>query len=84
MVNLVNNEACSYCVRDDHVISLQPISLPLDPKIMMTGIIPAESSIFKSSLNPLRLTIRTEGSGKCQIIVKKGDDLRQDQLVGFF
>ncbi|CAM6104701.1 unnamed protein product [Calypogeia fissa] len=59
----------------------EPISLPLDPKIMITGIIPAESSIFKSTLSPLRLTLRTEGGGKCQIIFKKGDDLRQDQLV---
>jgi phosphatidylinositol 3-kinase len=48
---------------------------------MITGIIPSESSIFKSALHPLRLTFRTEGGGKCKIIFKKGDDLRQDQLV---
>ncbi|BBN17072.1 phosphatidylinositol 3-kinase [Marchantia polymorpha subsp. ruderalis] len=59
----------------------EPISLPLDPTVMITGIIPSESSIFKSTLHPLRLTFRTKVGGKCQIIFKKGDDMRQDQLV---
>ncbi|KAH7428669.1 hypothetical protein KP509_09G010900 [Ceratopteris richardii] len=58
-----------------------PIPLPLDPKLITTGIIPSESSIFRSALHPLRLTFRTSGGGKCQVIFKKGDDLRQDQLV---
>ena len=60
---------------------LQPIPLPLEPRLMVTGIIPSESSIFKSALHPLRLTFQTRDGGKCKIIFKKGDDLRQDQLV---
>jgi len=41
-----------------------------------------ESSLFKSALHPLRLTFRTpEEGGSCKLIFKKGDDLRQDQLV---
>ncbi|KAL3750007.1 hypothetical protein ACJRO7_011048 [Eucalyptus globulus] len=40
-----------------------------------------ESSIFKSALHPLRLTFRTASGGSCKIIFKKGDDIRQDQLV---
>ncbi|KAJ7556475.1 hypothetical protein O6H91_05G085500 [Diphasiastrum complanatum] len=59
----------------------EPIPLPLDPTILITGIIPGESSIFKSALHPLRLTFRTGGGAKCKVIFKKGDDLRQDQLV---
>lgn len=60
----------------------EPIPLPLDPKLVTTGIVPAESSIFRSALHPLKLTFRTAGGGgKCKIIFKKGDDLRQDQLV---
>ncbi|MCO5578082.1 hypothetical protein L7F22_031920 [Adiantum nelumboides] len=59
----------------------EPIPLPLDPKLITTGIVPAESSIFRSALHPLRLTFRTAGGGKCKIIFKKGDDLRQDQFV---
>ncbi|KAG6417025.1 hypothetical protein SASPL_124466 [Salvia splendens] len=41
----------------------------------------SESPIFKSALHPLRLAFRTASGGSCKIIFKKGDDLRQDQLV---
>ncbi|XP_041990822.1 phosphatidylinositol 3-kinase, root isoform isoform X1 [Salvia splendens] len=59
----------------------EPIRSPLAPRVLITGIIPSESSIFKSALHPLRLTFRTASGGSCKIIFKKGDDLRQDQLV---
>ncbi|XP_057494102.1 phosphatidylinositol 3-kinase, root isoform [Actinidia eriantha] len=59
----------------------EPIRSPLAPGVLITGIVPSESSIFKSALHPLRLTFRTENAGSCKIIFKKGDDLRQDQLV---
>ncbi|BDA44872.1 phosphatidylinositol 3-kinase VPS34 [Coccomyxa sp. Obi] len=95
--------------------------LPLDPGVLLTGILSEECSVFKSALAPLRLTFRTAGSGtnqgtqevpgpdagamvlpppsegtsgtlmrapsaalkegRYQVIYKKGDDLRQDQLV---
>lgn len=44
---------------------------------------PSESSIFKSALHPLRLTFKTASGDSCKVIFKKGDDLRQDQLVTF-
>lgn len=59
----------------------EPIRSPLTPGVLITGIIPSESSIFKSALHPLRLAFRTANGGSCKIIYKKGDDLRQDQLV---
>ncbi|CAL9082417.1 unnamed protein product [Musa acuminata subsp. burmannicoides] len=59
----------------------EPIRSPLAPGILITGIVPTESSIFKSALHPLRLTFRTASGGTCKVIFKKGDDLRQDQLV---
>ncbi|MCL7047423.1 hypothetical protein MKW94_007504, partial [Papaver nudicaule] len=59
----------------------EPIRSPLNPGVLISGIIPAESSIFKSALHPLRLTFRTTTGGRCKIIFKKGDDIRQDQLV---
>ncbi|KAG2702011.1 hypothetical protein I3843_06G065900 [Carya illinoinensis] len=59
----------------------EPIRSPLAPNVLITGIVPSESSIFKSALHPLRLTFRTANGGSCKIIFKKGDDLRQDQLV---
>ncbi|KAB1207894.1 Phosphatidylinositol 3-kinase, root isoform [Morella rubra] len=59
----------------------EPIRSPLAPNVLITGIVPSESSIFKSALHPLRLTFRTANGGSWKIIFKKGDDLRQDQLV---
>ncbi|KAF2292760.1 hypothetical protein GH714_027903 [Hevea brasiliensis] len=59
----------------------EPIRSPLAPSVLIIGIVPSESSIFKSALH-LRLTFRTQCNGTCKIIFKKGDDLRQDQLVG--
>lgn len=59
----------------------EPIRSPVAPGVLITGIVPSESSIFKSALHPLRLTFRTASGGSCKIIFKKGDDIRQDQLV---
>ncbi|XP_057950017.1 phosphatidylinositol 3-kinase, root isoform [Malania oleifera] len=59
----------------------EPILSPLAPSVLIAGIVPSESSIFKSALHPLRLTFRTTTGGSCKIIFKKGDDIRQDQLV---
>ncbi|KAF2286675.1 hypothetical protein GH714_023479 [Hevea brasiliensis] len=59
----------------------EPIRSPLAPGVLITGIVPSESSIFKSALHPLRLTFRTQCGGTSKIIFKKGDDIRQDQLV---
>lgn len=42
---------------------------------------PQQSSVFKSTLHPLRLTFNTDNGGTSKIIFKKGDDLRLDQLV---
>ncbi|KAK2395675.1 Phosphatidylinositol 3- and 4-kinase family protein [Trifolium repens] len=41
----------------------EPIRSPLTPGVLITGIVPSESSIFKSSLHPLRLTFRTANGG---------------------
>ncbi|XP_044949205.1 phosphatidylinositol 3-kinase, root isoform [Hordeum vulgare subsp. vulgare] len=59
----------------------EPIRSPLAPTLLLTGVVPQESSIFKSSLIPLRLTFKTANGGTSKMIFKKGDDLRQDQLV---
>ncbi|KAH7358291.1 phosphatidylinositol 3 [Plectosphaerella cucumerina] len=57
-----------------------PLPIPLDPSIEITGVIPEETTVFKSSLCPIKVTFRTT-KGKYPIIFKTGDDLRQDQLV---
>lgn len=62
--------------------------LPLDPLVMVCGCYPQELSVFKSSLAPLKITLKTveisgntKKYGKYPMMFKIGDDLRQDQLV---
>ncbi|KAG5438334.1 hypothetical protein PCANB_002822 [Pneumocystis canis] len=63
------------------LIKFEPLPLPLDPTIFVTGIIAAESTVFKSSLLPLLISFKTTTGSSYSIIFKSGDDLRQDQLV---
>jgi phosphatidylinositol 3-kinase len=58
-----------------------PLALPLDPSVKIVGVIPEETSVFKSSLCPIKLTFKTSVGTRYPIIFKTGDDLRQDQLV---
>lgn len=71
-----------------------PFPLPLDPSVIICGCYPEESSVFKSSLAPLKITFKTIVNfhesdykkknfkyGKYPLMFKIGDDLRQDQLV---
>jgi phosphatidylinositol 3-kinase len=57
-----------------------PLTLPLNPRVQVTGIDASRSSVFKSNLLPMLLWFETEDSDY-PIIFKNGDDLRQDQLV---
>lgn len=41
-----------------------PFPLPLDPSVMVCGCYPAESSVFKSSLAPLKITLKTISNHK--------------------
>lgn len=74
----------------------EPFPLPLDPSVIICGCYPEESSVFKSSLAPLKITFKTLTTqhsssqlfgkkhnkyGKYSLMFKIGDDLRQDQLV---
>ncbi|KIM33617.1 hypothetical protein M408DRAFT_157762 [Serendipita vermifera MAFF 305830] len=61
--------------------SLYPIPLPLDPTKEITGITPEKSSVFKSNLFPLLLFLQCSDGTEYPIILKNGDDMRQDQLV---
>lgn len=58
-----------------------PMAMPLDPSIQVTGIVPDQVMVFKSSLNPIKCSFRTTSGALYPIIFKIGDDLRQDQLV---
>ena len=58
-----------------------PLPLPLDPSTSIIGLFPDDSAVFKSSLFPLLINLKTSDGRKYPIIFKTGDDLRQDQLV---
>ncbi|KAK8073811.1 Phosphatidylinositol 3-kinase- root isoform [Apiospora phragmitis] len=58
-----------------------PLPLPLDPSVMITGVVPEETRVFKSSLSPIMATFKTVSGGKYPMMFKTGDDLRQDQLI---
>lgn len=66
----------------NEIITIEPpLPMPLDPSIMVTGVKPVDTLVFKSSLCPIMVTFKTKTNIPYQIIFKTGDDLRQDQLV---
>nr|CAH7728751.1 unnamed protein product [Callosobruchus chinensis] len=54
---------------------------PLDPDVMICGIMPEKASLFKSALMPSKLYFKTVDGKEYVAIFKLGDDLRQDQLI---
>ncbi|KAK2592277.1 Phosphatidylinositol (PI) 3-kinase [Conoideocrella luteorostrata] len=58
-----------------------PLAMPLDPSVKITGVVPDQVAVFKSSLNPIKCAFKTTSGSTYPIIFKLGDDLRQDQLV---
>ena len=61
--------------------NFEAIPFPLDPSVKIVGVVADQSTLFKSSLMPAKITFLTEGGHKYVAIFKLGDDLRQDQLV---
>lgn len=61
--------------------SFSPITFPLDPSIKVVGVQPDDLYFFKSKLEPMRITMKTQTDQAYQLIFKIGDDLRQDQLM---
>ena len=65
------------------------IPLPMDPRVSLSRIIADESSLLKSAMEPAVLQCQVSVTGANglverrhkQIMMKEGDDLRQDQLV---
>lgn len=69
---------------------MAPLPLPINGRILTTGIAAEKSTIFKSNLLPLLLWFQCppaedaspdEPAPEYPLIFKNGDDLRQDQLV---
>ncbi|KAK3394257.1 kinase-like domain-containing protein [Podospora didyma] len=67
---------------NNELISINPpLPLPLDPTVLITGVAPEDTIVFKSSLHPIKVAFKTTTGRKYPILFKMGDDLRQDQLV---
>ena len=55
---------------------------PLDPTVTLHGVVPSKCSVFRSNVKPTRFTWHGDAlHGDVSFIYKKGDDLRQDQLI---
>ncbi|XP_049792140.1 phosphatidylinositol 3-kinase catalytic subunit type 3 isoform X1 [Schistocerca nitens] len=61
--------------------NFEPLPFPLDPDVLIKGVVPEKASLFKSALMPSRLTFLTTEDTEYVAIFKHGDDLRQDQLI---
>ena len=59
----------------------EPIPSPLTPTVLLDGIVPEESLVFKSANYPLCIAFSTVNGVTSKMIFKKGDNLRKDQLV---
>ncbi|EPY50324.1 phosphatidylinositol 3-kinase Pik3 [Schizosaccharomyces cryophilus OY26] len=64
-----------------HFMNFTALPLPLDPSVNVVGIVPEACTVFKSTMQPLRLVFKCQDDRSYPIIFKNGDDLRQDQLV---
>lgn len=58
-----------------------PINLPHQPKVFVKGIIPSQSTILKSAMNPVKLVMRTDSDKNHTMLYKASNDLRRDQLI---
>uniref|UniRef100_A0A0K0F8D6 Phosphatidylinositol 3-kinase catalytic subunit type 3 n=1 Tax=Strongyloides venezuelensis TaxID=75913 RepID=A0A0K0F8D6_STRVS len=75
---------------DETFTKLHSLSLPVDPRITVYGIIPEDTKLFSSKQMPMKLTFATNShyineinsaNDNYTLLYKRGDDLRQDQLV---
>lgn len=79
------SDSISIGIHDDHkyetMIDFPAIAMPMDPKVIICGSFPEESSVFKSSLSPIKICFKTIQGLSYPIMYKIGDDLRQDQFI---
>jgi len=66
----------------NEMVKFKPTILPLDPCVTVVGCVPEQCLVFKSSMSPVKIVLKTQDpEGTYTILFKSGDDLRQDQLV---
>lgn len=57
------------------LLSFPPIPLPLDPGVMITGCVPDDCTVFKSSLSPLKITFKTVPEGPTLNTTSAGSEI---------
>ena len=57
------------------------IRMAVKPEMLLTGLVGEESTLFRSALAPMLLCFTTADGGRYRVMYKRGDDLRQDQLM---
>uniref|UniRef100_A0A915CWQ4 PIK helical domain-containing protein n=1 Tax=Ditylenchus dipsaci TaxID=166011 RepID=A0A915CWQ4_9BILA len=62
-------------------LDLKGLSLPVDPSVLIKNIQVESTLLYASNMMPMRLTFTTMKNQSYTTIFKRGDDLRQDQLV---
>ncbi|KAI0774997.1 atypical/PIKK/PI3K protein kinase [Trametes elegans] len=65
----------------NNLAAMAPLPLPLNARVLVTGILADKSSVFKSNMFPMLLYFQCAGGDEYPVIFKDGDDMRQDQLV---
>ncbi|KAK0423940.1 hypothetical protein QR680_008420 [Steinernema hermaphroditum] len=77
--------ARSLMSENPELLDLEGLPLPLDPNIRVDHVLAQMTSLFQSNLMPMKLSLRKTGDDNGAepyvTIFKRGDDLRQDQLV---
>eukprot|EP00667_Euglena_gracilis_P005274 EG_transcript_5310 len=67
---------------DFDCLTSKKLCLPFNPKIIITGVLPHLAHAYESAQHPIQLAFTVNVPNKVtKLIFKKGDDLRQDQLV---
>ena len=57
------------------------IRMAVKPEVLLTGLVGEESTLFRSALAPMLLCFSTAHNEHYRVMYKRGDDLRQDQLM---
>lgn len=65
----------------NELVKFNGVRLPLDPLVTVVGCEAEQCTVFKSSMLPLKIVLKTATGDPYPLIFKSGDDLRQDQLV---
>ena len=57
------------------------VPLPLDPNVLLNGIIPSSCSVFKSAMAPMRLTFRVAGEICSTAPLQWGRELTTSRII---